>query len=70
MRSVETQMLLAATPPVAFSRPHPRRRHALDQLREGAVDGRTNVGALVEVDGEKGAFADTFGRELEFLPSR
>ena len=43
-----------------------KQRH-LDQLLEGAVDGRADLGALVEVDGGDGALADAFGGEFEFL---
>ena len=39
----------------------------LDQLLEGAVDGRADLNALVEVDGGDGALADAFGGEFEFL---
>jgi len=40
----------------------------LDELLEGAVDGRTQrLDLLVKVDGLYGTLRDTLGRELEFL---
>ena len=39
----------------------------LDDLLEGTVDGRSDVVALVEIDGGNGALADTFGGEFELL---
>ena len=39
----------------------------LNQLLEGSVDRRADFCSLVEVDGGHSSFADTFGREFEFL---
>ena len=39
----------------------------LNKLLKGAVDWRADFGVFVEIDGGDGAFADAFGRELEFL---
>ena len=39
----------------------------LDELLEGAVDGRADFGAFVEIDGGYGTLADAFGGEFEFL---
>ena len=39
----------------------------LDELLEGAVDGRADFGAFVEIDGGYGTLADAFGGEFKFL---
>ena len=43
------------------------KRSSLDELLEGAVDGRADFGALVEIDCGYGTLADAFRGEFEFL---
>ena len=43
------------------------KRSSLDELLEGAVDGRADFGALVEIDCGYGTLADAFGGKFEFL---
>lgn len=40
---------------------------SLDELLEGAVDGRADFGALVEIDCGYGTLTDAFGGKFEFL---
>lgn len=42
----------------------------LDELFEGTIDGRADLGALVEVDGGNGALTDALGGKLKFLVLR
>ena len=42
-------------------------RSSLDELLEGAVDGRADFGALVEIDCGYGTLTDAFGGKFEFL---
>ena len=50
-----------------LSSPLDKVRLRLNQLLEGAVDGRADFVSLVKVNRRHGALADAFGRELEFL---
>ena len=42
-------------------------RSSLDKLLEGAVDGRADFGALVEIDCGYGPLTDAFGGKFKFL---
>lgn len=46
---------------------HQYERSSLDELLEGAVDGRADFGALVEIDCGYGTLTDAFGGKFEFL---